>query len=65
VAQGQHSPRGEGVTDYTEWKTFDGITLPVSYTTTTNGQPGGSGKLTTIEINPTVDPKMFEKPAGK
>ena len=59
------SPRGEGVTDYTEWKTFDGITVPVSFTTTTNGQPGGSGKLTTMEINPTVDPKMFEKPAAK
>jgi hypothetical protein len=26
------------VTDYTEWKTFDGIT-PVAFTTATNGQP--------------------------
>jgi len=59
------SPRGDGVTDYTEWKTFDGITLPVAFTTTTNGQPSGSGKVTTMEINPTVDPKLFEKPAAK
>jgi zinc protease len=59
------SPRGESITDLTEWKTFDGITLPISFTTTTGGQPSGSGKLTTIEINPTVDPKMFEKPAAK
>jgi zinc protease len=59
------SPRGDAVTDYTEWKTFDGITLPVSFTTTTNGQPSGSGKLTTMEVNPPVDPKIFEKPAAK
>ncbi|HXA17217.1 MAG TPA: pitrilysin family protein [Thermoanaerobaculia bacterium] len=59
------SPRGDAVTDYTEWKTFDGITLPVAFTTTTAGQPSGNGKVTTMEINPTVDPKIFEKPAPK
>jgi zinc protease len=59
------SPRGEAVTEYTDWKTFDGLTLPVAFTTTTNGQPSGSGKLTTMEINPTIDPKIFEKPAPK
>jgi zinc protease len=59
------SPRGDAVTDFTEWKTFDGITLPVAFTITTAGQPSGSGKMTTMEINPTVDPKIFEKPAPK
>ena len=59
------SPRGESITDYTDWKTFDGITLPVAFTNTTDGQPTGTGKLTTMEINPTVDPKIFEKPAPK
>jgi zinc protease len=59
------SPRGEAITEYTDWKTFDGLTLPVAFTTTTNGQPSGSGKLTTMEINPTIDPKIFEKPAAK
>ena len=60
------SPRAaKSITDYTDWKTFDGITLPVAFTTTTAGQPTGSGKLTTMEINPTVDPKIFEKPAPK
>jgi hypothetical protein len=59
------SPRGETVTDYTEWKTFDGITLPISFTTTTAGQPNGKGTLKSMEINPTIDPKMFEKPAAK
>jgi hypothetical protein len=59
------SPRGEAVTEYTEWKTFDGVTVPVAFTTSTNGQQSGSGKLTTMEINPPVDPKIFEKPAAK
>jgi hypothetical protein len=59
------SPRGESITDYTDWKSFDGITVPVAFSITTGGQPTGTGKLTTMEINPTVDPKIFEKPAAK
>ena len=59
------SPRGEAVTEYTEWKAFNGITLPVAFTTATNGQQSGSGKVTLMEINPTVDPKIFEKPVPK
>jgi len=49
----------------TDWKTVDGITLPTAFTATTAGQPSASGKVTTMEINPTVDPKIFEKPAPK
>jgi hypothetical protein len=56
------SPRGEAVTDYTEWKSFGGLNLPVAYTVTTNGEQSGGGKVTVIEINPTIDPKMFQKP---
>jgi zinc protease len=59
------SPRGESITEYTEWKTIDGITIPSAFTNTTAGQPTGTGKLTTLEINPTVDPKIFEKPTAK
>jgi hypothetical protein len=46
------TPRGESITDYTDWKSFDGITLPVAFTNTTGGQQTGSGKVTTMEINP-------------
>jgi zinc protease len=56
---------GEAVTDYTEWKTFNGVNLPVAFTVTTGGQQSGGGKLTVVEINPTVDPKIFEKPPAK
>ena len=54
---------GESVTDYTEWKTFDGVTLPVAFSVKTNGEQSGGGKTSAVEINPTVDPKLFEKPA--
>ena len=62
VGQGR---MGEAVTEYTAWKTFGGLNLPVGFNVTAGGQAAGSGKITTIEINPAVDPKMFEKPAAQ
>jgi hypothetical protein len=55
---------GEQVTEFTEWKNFGGINLPVTISVTSGGQPGGGAKYSTIEINPTIDPKAFEKPAS-
>lgn len=60
VAQGRS---GEQITEFTEWKSFGGLNLPVAFTITAGGQPGGGGKFNTIEINPTIDPKAFEKPS--
>ncbi len=60
VSQGR---MGEQVTEYPEWKNFGGLNLPVSFTMTAGGQPRGGAKYTMIEINPTVDPKAFEKPS--
>jgi len=62
IAQGR---QGETVTEYTEWKSFGGLNVPVAFKATTNGQPSGEGKMTVVEINPAVDPKVFEKPATK
>jgi outer membrane lipoprotein-sorting protein len=62
VSQGR---QGEVITEYTEWKTFGGLNLPVTFTITAGGQPAGGGKINVIEVNPTVDPKVFEKPATK
>ena len=36
--------------------------MPVAYAVKTAGQDAGSAKTTTVEINPAVDAKMFEKP---
>jgi zinc protease len=53
---------GEQVTEYSEWKVFDGVNLPVAYSVKNAGQEAGSAKVSTVEINPTVDPKAFVKP---
>jgi zinc protease len=61
VSQG---PRGETITEYAEWKTFDGLSVPVAFTVTTGGEVGAQGKVSNVELNPAVDPKLFEKPGG-
>lgn len=55
---------GEQAIDFTEWRTFDGVTIPSKGTVTMNGEPSGSMEITAYEINPAVDPKLFDKPAA-
>jgi len=62
VKRVSHVPAGEQTTEYTDWKTTGGITLPMAFNVI-GGEQSGSGKITSIEINPTVDPKAFEKPS--
>ena len=52
----------EQVRDFSEWKEFGGIPFGTKVKITRNGQDGGSMNVEEIEINPTVDPKLFEKP---
>jgi zinc protease len=56
---------GAQATDYTEWKSVGGLTLPSGFSMTVNGEAAGSGQMKTIEVNPTVDPALFRKPAAK
>ncbi len=56
--------QGDMVTDYTDWKSFGGLMFPTAATETANGESAGTMKITTIEVNPAVDPKAFEKPAS-
>lgn len=62
VSQGR---MGEVVTDYTEWKDFGGLNLAVAMNMTAAGQPGGGGKLTSVEINPKIEANAFAKPVKK
>jgi zinc protease len=55
---------GEQAIDFTEWRTFDGLTLPSKGTVTMNGEPSGSMEIIAYEINPAVDLKLFDKPAA-
>lgn len=53
-----------GQTDLSDWKTFDGITLPVMHKNKENGQDSSTVEYTKVEFNPNIDPKLFEKPAA-
>jgi zinc protease len=48
-----------------DWKTTDGITLPASHKNKENGQDSSIVEFTRVQFNPTIDPKLFEKPAAE
>ena len=54
--------QGDQVTDFTAWGTYGGVTVPIAFTTSLNGEQISSGKVTTVEINPTIDPKVWRNP---
>jgi zinc protease len=49
------------VTDYSDWKSVNGINVPFHEEISSNGQPSGAVTLSNVEFNPAVDPKIFEK----
>jgi outer membrane lipoprotein-sorting protein len=57
------SRQGETLTTVGDWKTFGGLQFFTTFASTANGEQIASGTLTTVEVNPVVDPKLFEKPA--
>jgi len=61
----RNTPRGAVVADFGDWKAFSGLNLPGSFTLMMNGEKQGSATIKTVEVNPTVDPKIFQKPASK
>jgi zinc protease len=48
--------------DYSDWKAVDGITFPFHQEITVNGQPSATIVTSGYELNPTIDPKFFQKP---
>jgi zinc protease len=61
---GQSGPF-EGETEMSDWRTADGVTMPYLHKNKQNGQDTSSAEVKKIEINPQIDPKLFEKPAEK
>jgi len=55
----------DGETELSDWRTADGVTLPFLHQNKQNGQDSSSVKYVTIQINPPVDPKLFERPRPK
>jgi len=55
----------DGETDLKDWRAEDGLTMPRQHENKQNGQPTSTAEFKKIEINPTLDPKLFAKPAEK
>jgi hypothetical protein len=65
ISRGGAQMPGDVITDNVEWKTFDGLNLPVTAVITRNGEKAGEMKATMIQVNPTVEAGSFDKPAAK
>jgi zinc protease len=61
-AMGQAGPF-EGETNLADWRAADGLTLPYKHQNKQNGKETSNAEVKKIELNPTLDPKLFAKPA--
>lgn len=61
VGRGRGGP-GEMVTEFTAWKQFGNLNLPVSATMTRDGQKAGELTIANVEVNPAVAADAFKKP---
>jgi len=53
----------QGETDMDNWKPVSGLNLPSVRHNKQNGEDSSTAEYTALELNPTVDPKIFEKPS--
>ncbi len=58
---GQSGPF-EGETELSDWRTTDGITVPYLHRNKQDGKDSSKVEYTAVQINPTIDPTLFEKP---
>jgi zinc protease len=55
----------QGETDLDDWKPVNGLNVPFTRHNKQNGQDSSTAEYTSLEFNPAVDPKLFERPAEK
>jgi zinc protease len=55
----------QGETDMDNWKPISGLNLPLLRHNKQNGEDSSTAEYTALELNPAVDPKLFEKPTEK
>jgi zinc protease len=55
----------DGETNLSDWRTADGLTMPYQHQNKQNGEQTSVAEFKKIEINPQLDPKLFEKPEEK
>jgi zinc protease len=63
TAMGQ-SGQFQGETILENWETHDGLTLPRTHKNKQNGQESSVAEFNSLQINPAVDSKLFEKPVA-
>jgi outer membrane lipoprotein-sorting protein len=51
--------------DYADFRPVAGLTLPFKETRLRGGEKEATVELKDVELNPSVDPKLFEKPEAK
>jgi hypothetical protein len=64
VTLGRTGP-AQGETAMDDWKTVNGLTIPLQRKNKQNGEETSVVEYKKIEINPAFDPKIFEKPAER
>jgi zinc protease len=55
----------DGESDLSDWRTADGLTMPYKHANKQNGEQTSTAEFKKIELNPPLDPKMFDQPAEK
>ncbi len=55
----------QGETDMDNWKSISGLNLPLLRHNKQNGEDSSTAEYTALELNPAVDPKLFDKPVEK
>jgi zinc protease len=55
----------QGETTMENWKPLGGLTVPLVRKNKQNGEDSSTAEYTALEVNPTVDSKIFDKPAAK
>ena len=61
-AMGQSGPF-EGESNLADWRAADGVTMPYKHQNKQNGNETSNAEVKRVELNPTLDPKLFAKPA--
>jgi zinc protease len=61
-ATGQSGPF-DGESNLSDWRTADGLTMPYKHQNKQDGKETSTAEFKKIELNPTLDPKLFAKPA--
>ena len=51
-------------TTFSDWRPIEGLTLPFRRANKQNGEDSSTAQFTSVQLNPQVDPKIFEKPAA-